>query len=77
MANTFENRVVWLRWLPLGIVLFIVVHASLKIIKSPLSKGDFEAFFNAAGLIVKHQNIYLTPTREVAQGGLFYLYLPL
>ncbi|MCY7348741.1 MAG: hypothetical protein LH614_21325 [Pyrinomonadaceae bacterium] len=44
MANTFENRVVWLRWLALGMVFFIVVHASLKIIKSPLSKGDFEAF---------------------------------
>ncbi|MCY7348740.1 MAG: DUF2029 domain-containing protein [Pyrinomonadaceae bacterium] len=28
-------------------------------------------------MIVKHQNIYLTPTREVAHGGLFYLYLPL
>ena len=77
MAKFFENHARRLRWLALLIVALIVIQASVKIIKSPLSKGDFEAFFNAAGLIVKQQNIYLTPTREIAQGGLYYLYLPL
>lgn len=77
MANFLEKYAGILRWLVLLTVFLVVVHASVKIIKSPFSKGDFEAFFNAAELIVNRQNIYLTPTRDVSQGGLFYLYLPL
>lgn len=77
IIRIFENRVFLLRWLTFVIVFLIVIHASVKIIKSPLAKGDFEAFFHAAKQIVNQQDIYLTPSRDVSQGGLFYLYLPL
>ena len=76
IKRAFE-KLFFLRWLAFPLILFIVIHASVKIIKSPLAKGDFEAFFHAAKLIVEHQNIYLTPSRDLTQGGLFYLYLPL
>lgn len=76
MIDTFRKWT-FLRWLILIIVFFIIIHASVKMIKSPLAKGDLEAYFHASNQIVNQQDIYLTPSRDVSQGGVFYLYLPL
>ena len=55
----------------------IIIIASAKMINSPYAKGDFEAFLHAANSIAAGDDIYANPSRPVAEGGLYYLYLPL
>ena len=55
----------------------IIVVASLKMIRSPYAKGDFEAFLHAARSIAAGADIYAEPSRPLAEGGVYYLYLPL
>lgn len=54
-----------------------VASASEKMIRSPLAKGDMEAYLHAARLVVGGQDIYSTPSRPIEAGGLYYIYPPL
>lgn len=74
----FFEKYNWLiRLLLLAIVVLVIVNTSQKMIKSQFAKGDMEAYVHAANLILKSENIYATPSRDMAQGGAYYLYLPL
>ena len=55
----------------------VIAIASLKMIRSPYAKGDFEAFLHAARSIAAGVDIYAAPSRPLAEGGVYYLYLPL
>jgi hypothetical protein len=48
-----------------------VVSASYKMIHSPLATGDMESYLHAAHSILKGEDIYATPSRPLAAGGLY------
>lgn len=77
MNFSFEKYNWIFKILLLAVILLIVVNSSQKMIKSSYAKGDMEAFLHAAHLITKGENIYETPSRDMSQGGVYYLYLPL
>jgi Glycosyltransferase family 87 len=54
-----------------------VISASDKMIRSPLATGDMESYLHAAHSILEGQDIYATPSRPLAAGGLYYIYPPL
>lgn len=55
----------------------VITVASVKMIRSPYAKGDFEAFLHAAKSIAAGADIYAEPSRPLTEGGVYYLYLPL
>lgn len=67
----------WLLCLAIAAAILIVFQTSRKMIKSEFAKGDMEAFLHAAQLLIRGENIYQTPSRDLTQGGVYYLYLPL
>jgi hypothetical protein len=66
-----------LKWAVVAIAMVVIAIASAKMIRSPYAKGDFEAFIHAANAIASGANLYATPSRPTAEGGLYYIYLPL
>ena len=66
-----------LRWVVFAAALLLIVTTCNKMIKSKLSKGDLNVYLYASNLIVRQENIYETPNRDLDKGGSYYLYLPL
>lgn len=73
----FDRHVNLLRVISLVIILAVVAISSSRMIRRHYSHGDFGVYVHAARLMVAGRNIYTTPTRPVAEGGLFYIYPPL
>ena len=65
------------RFLVIAGGILAVVSASEKMITSSLATGDMESYLHAARSILAGQDIYATPSRPSAEGGLYYLYPPL
>ena len=66
-----------LKWAVVAIALIVIAIAGAKMIKSPYAKGDFEAFIHGSNAIASGAALYATPSRPIAEGGLYYIYLPL
>ena len=77
MILPLEKYAKFLRWIVLAIALLVIASTCNKIIKSKLSKSDLDVYLYASHLIVRGENIYQTPNRDLDKGGSYYLYLPL
>ncbi len=77
MPSHFERHSGKYRLVLLIVVAFLIAHSTWKLLKSPLSKGDFETYRFAAHELIADQDIYTTTSRPINQGGAYYLYTPL
>lgn len=76
LTNFIDKHFTVVRWAIFAAVLTIVVISTVKNFNRPV-KADVEAYLHAAEAVLKQENIYQTPSREMSAGGVYYLYLPL